>query len=433
MGVAPAIVPVRFSRGDKRDPHALGGTRMPRFNYKALNDSGQMVTGLLEADSAEAANASLAARGFIPSEVVAEGEKGGRFGLGRLQRALAPVRVPDLIIFTKQFRTLLKAGVSMMRILRVLEQQAENVNLRRVIADIARDIEEGSRLHDAFAKHPKVFSPLYCGMVQAGESSGALSEVLDRLVYIITHEHKVKSDIKAAMTYPIIVVIFLVLAFFILLTWVIPRFVTIFERSNIDLPLPTVICMGMYRILSDYGPFLLVGAVGAAVGLFYYLRTENGRMLRDMLILRLPVVGPLILKSAMSRFASIFAILQASGVGILESMRILADTIGIAPIARRFESITERLEQGRGMAEPLRQAGYFPPIVINMIAIGEEAGNLELMLGEIAEHYDVEVEYAMKKLADAIGPVLTVGLAAVVGFFALAIFLPMWDLTKMVN
>lgn len=404
---------------------------MPRFTYRALNEAGQSLSGVLEADSVEAVNAALSARGYIPAEVAPEGGQGERFGLAALRQRLSPVRVPDLIIFTKQFRTLLRAGVSMMRTLRVLEQQAENVNLKRVIADIARDIEEGATLRDAFAKHPRVFSPLYCGMVQAGETSGALAEVLDRLVYIISHEHKVKSDIKAALTYPIIVVLFLVVAFFILLTWVIPRFVTIFERSKIDLPLPTIICMGMYRLLSDFWPWLLGGAIVVGTALYYYLRTENGKLVRDILILRMPVVGSLILKSAMSRFASIFTILQASGVGILESMRILSNTIGIAPIARQFDSITERLEEGRGISEPLRRAGYFPPIVINMIAIGEESGNLEVMLGEVSEHYDVEVEYAMKKLADAIGPLLTVGLAAVVGFFAMAIFLPMWDLTKM--
>ena len=406
---------------------------MPRFSYRALSEEGKPVTGVMEADSAEMATATLGGRGLIPTEVVADRGAGEKMGLNRLRQRLTPIRMPDLIIFTKQFRTLIKAGVSMMRILRVLEQQAENVNLRIIIDTIARDVEEGATLTDAFRKHPKTFSPLYCGMVRAGESSGALAEVLDRLIYIISHEHKIKSDIKAAMTYPIIVIFFLAVAFFVLLTWVIPRFVSIFERSHIDLPVPTVMCMWMYRLLADYWAVLLAAAIAAGVFLFYFLRTDRGRLIRDRILLWMPVVGPLFLKSAMSRFASIFSILQASGVGVLESMRILADTIGIAPIARQFVHITERLEEGRGIAEPLRQAGFFPPMVINMIAIGEEAGKLEAMLSEISEHYDVEVEYAMKKLSDAIGPILTIGLAFVVGFFALAIFLPMWDLTRMVK
>ena len=406
---------------------------MPRFSYRALSEEGKPVTGVMDADSVEMATATLGGRGLIPTEVVADRGAGERMGLNRLRNYLTPIRMPDLIIFTKQFRTLIKAGVSMMRILRVLEQQAENVNLRHIIDTIARDVEEGATLTDAFGKHPKTFSPLYCGMVRAGESSGSLAEVLDRLIYIISHEHKIKSDIKAAMTYPIIVILFLAVAFFVLLTWVIPRFVSIFERSHIDLPVPTVICMGMYRLLADYWLGLLVAAIGTGMFLFYYLRTDGGRLMRDRILLWMPVVGSLFLKSAMSRFASIFSILQASGVGVLESMRILADTIGIAPIARQFVRITERLEEGRGIAEPLRRAGFFPPMVVNMIAIGEEAGKLEAMLSEISEHYDVEVEYAMKKLADAIGPILTIGLAFVVGFFALAIFLPMWDLTRMVK
>jgi len=164
----------------------------------------------------------------------------------------------------------------------------------------------------------------------------------------------------------------------------------------------------------------------------YYLKTEQGRYVRDAFLMKLPIIGPLFIKAAMSRFASIFAILQSSGVAVLDSMKILSGTIGNTAIAREFDRIISRLEEGRGIAEPLKRANYFTPIVINMIAIGEESGNLDEMLGEISIHYDFELEYAMNKLSEAIGPILTVGLAAVVGFFALAIFLPMWDLTKMV-
>jgi len=406
---------------------------MPKYSFQAINESGNTFSDVLEADSIDMANSIIMGRGFIPVSVSEQGGSGGGLLWTRIKEGLTPIRTPELILFTKQFRTMLRAGVSMVKLLQVLENQSENPVLKRIIMDMSNDIKEGSSLYDAFRRHPRVFSPLYCGMVQAGEASGALPDILDRLLYIIDHEHKIKSDVKAALQYPMIVVFFLAIAFFILLTFVIPKFVGLFIRSNIVLPLPTRICMLMYKLLSDYW-FLLAGAVVAVIVVTtYYLRTEQGKYMRDAFLMRLPIFGNLFVKAAMSRFASIFAILQSSGVAVLESMKILSGTIGNAAISREFEKITERLEQGRGIAEPLKSSKYFTPIVINMIAIGEESGSLDEMLREISEHYDVELEYAMKKLSDAIAPALTVGLAFVVGFFALAIFLPMWDLTKMAH
>ncbi|MEW6673270.1 MAG: type II secretion system F family protein [Thermodesulfobacteriota bacterium] len=406
---------------------------MPKYTFQAINESGNTFTDVLEADSIDMANNIITARGYIPVSVAEEGGAAGGAFLTRIKESLTPIRTAELILFTKQFRTMLRAGVSMVKLLQVLENQSENPVLKRIIIDISNDIKEGYSLYDAFSKHPRAFSPLYCGMVQAGEASGALPDILDRLLYIIDHENKIKSDIRAALQYPMIVVCFLAIAFFILLTFVIPKFVGLFIRSNIALPLPTRICMLMYKLLADYWFILIGGVVAVIVAATYYLRTEQGKYMRDAFLLQLPVFGSLFVKAAMSRFASIFAILQSSGVAVLESMKILSRTIGNAAISREFEQITERLAQGRGIAEPLKSAKYFTPIVINMVAIGEESGSLDEMLREISEHYDVELEYAMKKLSDAIAPILTVGLAAVVGFFALAIFLPMWDLTKMAH
>ncbi|MCG6892954.1 MAG: type II secretion system F family protein [Desulfobacteraceae bacterium] len=407
---------------------------MPTYTFQAINESGATVNEQVEAESLEMANNIIIGRGYIPTRVTESGAgMPGGFDLSNLLTRFARVRPADLILFTKQLRTLLRAGVSMLKLLEVLEGQTESPALRRIIGEISSDIQQGSSLYEAFSRHPKAFSPLYCGMVKAGEASGALPEVLDRLTYIIEHEQKIRSDVKAALQYPIIVMVLLGGAFFILLAFVIPKFVNIFTRTGVDIPVPTQICMWMYQFLIQYWYFPLTGAVVLIVGLGYYFRTEAGRLWRDRLLLRIPVVGTLLSKTAMSRFASIFSILQASGISARESIKILSGTIGNAAIAQEFDGINEKLSEGRGISEPLRQTRYFTPIVINMIAIGEESGNLEEMLKEISEHYDVEVEYAMKKLSDAIGPALTIGLAAVVGFFALAIFLPMWDLTKMVK
>jgi len=407
---------------------------MPKYNYQAISETGSPVKDVLEADSAEAANSIILSRGQIPTQVsLVGGGTQGAAGVKKLIEKLTPVKPAELILFTKQFKTLLRAGVSMLKILEVLEIQAENPNLKKVITQMSQDIQEGTGLYDAFSKHHNVFSPLYCGMVLAGENSGALPEVLDRLTFIIEHESKVRSDIKAALQYPIIVMFLLAGAFFILLTFVIPRFVGIFTRTGVDIPLPTKITMVMYQFFIQYWYLPLGATIAIVVGLAYYFRSDEGKLMRDAVLLKVPVLGSMFIKASMSRFASIFSILQSSGVSARDSMRILAGTIGNYAIAKEFERINEQLEEGRGISEPLRSSKYFTPIVINMIAIGEESGNLDEMLKEVSDHYDVEMEYAMKKLSDAIGPLLTVGLAAVVGFFALAIFLPMWDMTKMVK
>jgi type IV pilus assembly protein PilC len=403
---------------------------MPKFSYRAITETGATASGEIEAESLESANSILASRGYIPTRVKAEQPALSGLQLSNIRERFSPIKAPELILFTKQFKTMFDAGVSMMNMLGILEAQTENLKLRRILGTMHQDIKEGASLYEAFTKHKKVFSPLYCSMIRAGEASGALPEVLERLIYIIEHEHKVRSDIKSALTYPIIVVVFLFTAFLVLITQVIPKFVNIFKNAGLTLPLPTQICLLIYEFLSNYWYIIVGGVALIVIFLFYYLKTEQGKFTRDTLLMRLPLLGPLFTKSAVSRFASIFSILQSSGVDVLDSMDILAGTIGNAAVARELEGLKDSLAEGRGIAGPLGKAKYFTPMLINMVAIGEESGKLEGMLRDVAEHYDTEVEYSMKKLSEAIGPLLTVGLAAVVGFFALAIFLPMWDLTR---
>ena len=406
---------------------------MAIFSYQAINEGGVTVSGTIEADSTNAAEQALSARGLIPIKTTAKAGVRSETFLNALLTPLQRVRPDTLIMFTTQFRTLIKAGVPMMTLLQALETQTEDLRLKRVIVAVSQDVTEGLSLHEAFAKHPAVFSPLYCAMVRAGEASGALAQVLDRLMKILQHEHKIRTDIRSALQYPALVVLFLVVAFFVLLTYVIPKFSYIFLRSGLELPLPTRICVAMYNGLVLYWPILLIITVGAVIGVLTYLRTDQGRLFKDRMLLTLPLVGALYQKAAMARFASIFSILQASGVTVLDAMQILSETINNRAIGKEFELISERLEQGRGIAGPLGQSRYFTPIVINMTAIGEESGNLEAMLGDIAEHYDTELTYTLKRFADSLGPLLTVGLAVVIGFFALAIYLPMWDLSQVVR
>jgi type II secretory pathway component PulF len=407
---------------------------MPNFAYKAISQNGNMVSGVIEAETIESVQNLLSSKGYIPARISREGKIAFADFLVKIKARFARKAKPEeIILFTKQFRTMLIAGIPIIRCLEILESQARNPKLKNALASMSIDIKEGFSLYEAFAKHGKIFSQLYTSMVNAGERSGNLPEVLERLTYILDHEHKVKSDIKSAMQYPKIVVVALGIAFIFLLTFVIPKFVMIFERAGIELPLPTKISLFLYEALRDYWHVLLVLTVVGIFLLKAFAKTERGKEMKDSFILRIPIMGSLFLKAAMSRFASIFAILQASGVRVLNSMDILIGTIGNKAIANEFDKLKDRIEEGRGISNPLRSAQYFTPMVVDMIAIGEETGRLDEMLHDISIHYDDEVEYAVKRLSDAIGPILIVGLAAVVGFFALSVFLPMWDLTKLVK
>jgi type II secretory pathway component PulF len=404
---------------------------MPVFSYQAISETGTTVAGTIEAESEAMAEHLLTSKGLIPIRIYASQAKISFWT--RIKENLGKLEPKELILFTKQFRSMLHAGVPIMRILQVLESQTENKVLKTVVAQMAQDIKQGASLYEATEKHKTVFSPLYRSMVRAGETSGALPEVLTRLVYIIEHETKIRADIKSALQYPKMVLMALGVAFFVLLTFVIPKFVMVFAKAGLVLPLPTKIAMYMYQFLAGYWYVIIAGLVGVIFALRAYFRTISGELLRDAFLLNLPLFGPLFNKAALSRFASIFAILHASGVPVITSMGILAGTIGNAAIAREFERVRVKMEEGQGISGPLGAAKYFTPMVVDMVAIGEESGNIEDMLKEIAIHYDDEVAYAVKSLADMVGPILIVGLAAVVGFFALAIFLPMWDLTKMVK
>lgn len=406
---------------------------MPFYKYTAMDASGASTKGVVEATSPDAAMDLLAQRGLIPTGVnETRGSNGAASGnfLTDLANRMQTIKPQDLILFTKQLRTMLNAGIPVLQSMDVLYNQTENPRLKAAIASVSADIKSGATLSRAFAKHKGVFPELYCNMIRAGEISGTLTEVLERLIYIVEHEFKVKKDIKSALTYPIVVVVALVAAFFILILFVLPQFVDLFTKAGIALPLPTRICLGLYAALTKFWYLALAVVGGTVFALSAYCRTEAGKIARDGFFLRLPILGPVFQKAAMARFASIFAILQASGITVLEAMDILTSTIGNAYIARDFQSLRDKLEQGRGLSGPLRSCSSFTPMMVSMITIGEETGNMEEMLREAAKHYDYEVEYAVSKMSELLGPVLVAGLTGVVGFFALAIFLPLVELMQ---
>jgi type II secretory pathway component PulF len=405
---------------------------MPKYIYQAINENGITVSGTLEAESVEVANFMLISRNLIPSKMNEQSKSGDNRWLKAII-GTGKVKVTDLIMFTKQFHSMMVAGIPMLRIMSILQDQTESKGLKEAISEMIQDINQGLSLSDAMEKNPKIFSRLYCDMIKAGEMSGSVPIVLDRLIYIIEHEAKVKADIKSAFRYPLIVLFALGAAFIVLLTFVIPTFASVFTGAGIALPLPTKIAMFAYAFLAKYWYLILAAIVITVFSMISYFKTSNGKFVRDSFLLEMPIVGPVFKKAALSRFASIFAILQTSGVPIMQSLTILSATMGNEALTRSFDHIRERIKEGAGISAPLKSAKYFTPMIVDMVAIGEESGNIDEMMRAVAKHYDDEVEYAIKGLSDAIGPILIVGLAAIVGFFALAIFMPMWDLTKLAH
>ena len=404
---------------------------MAVFSYQASDHRGEMHKGRLTADTLDDAMGQIVDLNLVPIDLLRVGGSPDNV-FTRIQTHYLPVPTSDLIVFTKQLVTMVRVGIPMTQAFSILKDQTVQPRLRRLAGIIRDDIEAGSSLSAAAGKHSKVFSPLFCSMIEAGEASGTLPEVLDRLLYLIEHEAQVKAEIKTAMRYPFIVVGVLGVAFLVMVGFVIPRFVSFFDKQGLDLPLPTRMCITMSEILTGYGIWIALGTIVSGL-LFhrYFNRTDAGRLIRDRSLLAIPLIGPVLVKAAMSRFASIFAILQSSGVLVLDSLRILTETVGNAAISAEFVKVRELLEEGHGIAGPLSSSSCFPPMLVNMVKIGEESGRLDEMLRHVSEHYDVEISYTIKKMTDAIGPLLIISLTVVVGFFALAIYMPMWELTQM--
>ncbi|MDZ7372344.1 MAG: type II secretion system F family protein [candidate division KSB1 bacterium] len=404
---------------------------MPTFSYKAVTYEGEIVQRTMEASDRRAVLEFLDKSGMIPLEV---NEARGLAASGLAKVNLSgqkKVKLEDLVLFTKQLVTLLKAGVPLLSSLEALYEQSEHPTMRQVISDLYRDVEGGSSLSDAMAKHKRVFPELYVNSVRAGELSGALDQVLERLSTLLEHDKATRTKVKSAMRYPLIVIASLGVAAAALMTFVVPRFAEMFLQSGMELPLPTKILIAASNGFKRYW-HIGAGALFAGFVFFkQFTRTERGRYEWDRFKLKLPVFGPLVLKVAMSRFARMFQTLNSSGMPILQTLDIVAETVGNEVVKREIRRVSDGVRRGEGIADPLRQSKLFPPMVVRMIAIGEQSGSLDNMLYSISEHYDLEVDYAVKNLTTMIEPMLTVGLGIIVVFFALSIFLPMWSMTNL--
>lgn len=398
---------------------------MPIYKYKARDRFGTLLTGTVETSGAEAVAGQLDGLGYIP--VLIQEDKSSAGGTEFWDR-LRTISAQDMIIFSRQLATLINAGLPFITSFDALVEQTENPNLKRVITIVRRDVEGGMAFSDALARHPKVFSDMYVNMIRAGETGGVLDEILERLARLAEHEADTRARIKAATRYPKIVVVALVIAFGVLMAFVVPRFAALYANFKVELPLPTKILIGINTFVHGYWHVTLISIAAAIIGFRWYIHTEAGRFWWDAMKLRLPVFGPIFRKTALSRFARIFGTLTRSGLPILQTLDIVSKTVGNVVLARVVENIRENARQGRGIVQPMRVSKIFPPVVIQMVAIGEQTGRMEEMLLKVSDYYDMEVEYSIRNLSASLEPLLLLVIGGMVLLMALAIFMPWWNL-----
>jgi type IV pilus assembly protein PilC len=390
-----------------------------------MDPSGRTVTGTLEADSFELVRAKLSdLRYHVLSIRSAKSGGGLKEAMANMQR----VKLRDLVMFSRQFATMIDAGLSVVKCLDILQKQTRNPKMKEVVAEVKRDVAGGMSLTEALQKHPRIFSGLYVNMIKSAEAGGILDVVLDRLSTFLEKEQETRNKIKSAMTYPAVVFSFAMLMLIGLLFFVLPKFKAIFETMGLDLPLTTKLMLNSSDYLKAYWYIALVFMVGSAVLAKMFAKTEKGRYQIDNLKLRMPIFGDLMLKTGVSRFARTFGTLISSGVPVLRALEIVADTAGNRVISETVNRARHSIKEGEKISTPLFGSKIFPVMVTQMIAIGEETGRLDQMLVKVANFYDDEVDNTLKSLTSLIEPLMIVGLGLIVGFIAVSVISPIYSL-----
>ena len=405
---------------------------MPFFAYKARNASGELLTGVMEGADSGAVADQLFSSGATPVEILVT-KKAATTGadIGWWQKLTEKkVSSMDVQLFSRQLYTLLKAGVPIMRGLAGLQESAISPAFGRIIKDVRESLDAGRELSAAMARHPTVFTPFYLSMVRVGEMTGRLDEVFLRLFDHLEFDRDMRARVKSATRYPTFVIVAMLVAMVIVNMFVIPQFVKVFASFNAELPLMTRILIGTSAFMVAYWPLLLVLTIAAIAGFKAWLRTVPGRYTWDRYKLRFPIAGKIILKGTMARFARSFALSSTSGVPIVQALTVVSQTVDNAYLCARVEQMRDGVERGDSILRTSVAAGVFTPVVLQMIAVGEESGSLDELMDEIAQMYEREVDYELKTLSAQIEPILIAFLGAMVLVLALGIFLPVWDLGK---
>ena len=406
---------------------------MPAFEYKAVTTSGDVINEVMESANEQAVSKEIYRKGLRPISI--KKTKSAAKSEGSLATSALfkkKIKIDEIVLFTKELVTLLRAGVPMLTALEALGSQSSS-QMSEILNKIYVDVMSGKSFSQALDQHPKVFSKLYVNSVYAGEMSGALDDVLNRMCSVLKHEEETRKKVKSAMKYPIMVMSAMAVAFVVVMTLVVPRFADIFSTVNMELPLPTRMLMGISGFLQSYFIFIGIFLIVSSVSFYSFISTEKGRMWWDTTKLKIPLIGPLVQKSAMSRFTNMFETLNRSGLPILQTLNTVSSAVGNKAIEVIVKEVSLGVEKGHGIAGSMKKHDLFPPMVVRMISIGEQSGSLDDMLESVSNHYDVEVEYAIEGLTSMIEPILTVFLGGAVLMLAFGIFLPMWNLVGAVQ
>jgi type IV pilus assembly protein PilC len=402
------------------------------FAYKVRDQSGKLVEGQLEAEDANLVVGKLRQMGYTPIAVEAKHDNKLKADI-KIPGLSGRVKMKDVAVFSRQFATMINSGLSLIRSLAILADQTENEELARVIGEVRLDVEKGVSLSSAISKHPKVFSRLYIAMVRSGEIGGVLDAVLMRLADTIEKQVELRRKIRSAMTYPIVALSICLLIATAMLLFIVPQFKAIYADLGGQLPLPTRILISASDLLKQWFPLFIVAG---GVGVYFFrrwIKTENGRMVWDRFKLRMPVFGLLTRKTALARFSRTLAALTRSGVGILEALDIVSETAGNEVVSVALRDTQSAVKRGDTLARPLEQHEVFPPMVTQMISVGEETGALDEMLDKIADFYDAEVTATVDALTSLIEPLMIVVMGGMVGGMVISLYLPMFNIIKLIK
>jgi general secretion pathway protein F len=400
---------------------------MPVFQYKAVLSSGKSTKGIIDAPNASEARARLRKEGIFLTEI-AESKAGDAPSLPGNVQISGGVSLQDVTIMTRQLATLVASGIPLVESLTALVDQIENLKLKRILSDVREKVNEGTSLAEAMRAHPRAFSNLFVNMVRAGEASGALDVVLNRLADYNENQSRLRGKIISALAYPAIMMVIGAFALIGIFTFVIPKIVFLYKDMGKSLPLPTQILINVSKLFTSYwyvGLFLILTAF---FGIRGYLRTPGGRKRFDRFLLHMPLFGPVFRMVAISRFANTFSSLLASGVPILVSLDIVKNVLNNKVLSEVIESVRTNISEGDSIAEPLRRSGEFPPLVTHMIAIGEKTGEVEAMLQKVSETYNNQVDARVATMTSLLEPLLIVVMAAVIGSIVISVMLPLLNM-----
>jgi len=400
---------------------------MITFLYSGTDNSGKQVSGEIKAKDRDAAVSMLRAKRIRTTMVRKKPKNTG--GLAMLS---GNVKMEDLSRFTRQFAAMTSAGLPLVQCMDILAGQTEAKLLQEALKRVSIDIQSGNTLADSMRKHPKIFNELYCNMVAAGESSGDLDGILNRLASYMEKSSRLQRKIKGAMAYPVVLAIIAVGATGVLLTFVVPQFAGMFTEMGGTLPVPTQIVMGISEFLQKFILLIIATIAGTIFAIRAYYKTEPGHYTIDNLLLKIPMIGDLLRKTSVSRFSETLATLLSSGVGILQALDITARTSGNKVIEQGLLNSIEKITAGHTIAEPLEETGLFPPMVTHMIAVGEKTGDISSMLEKVAQFYEEEVDAAVDAVMAMMEPIMIVVMGGVIGSLLIAMYLPMFDMVSLI-